>query len=58
MADQIKEGEDINILYGQRIGGGGGGEIFDTVIMLKGCFGPIRQVVKKVCLYTMIIECF
>ena len=48
MTGQVLEGKDISILYDQRIGGGGGGEIYDAAIVLKGCFKPIRQVIKKV----------
>ena len=48
VANQIIEGEDMKILYQQMIGGGGGGDVFDTAVMIKGSLKPIRQVMKKV----------
>ena len=38
----------MKILYQQMIGGGGGGDVFDTAVMIKGSLKPIRQVMKKV----------
>ena len=48
VANQIIEGEDMKILYQQMIGGGGGGDVCDTAVMIKGSLKPIRQVMKKV----------